>query len=197
LPVSSVRNRLKRRCAVVAIALATGAIVLSAQSGPRLPYLDHGACPFEGCTYRAWSVLAETRLLAARRDDARVVTRVQPGERVRGVTGVVVTTKLGRAVVIRQRKIGRRQMLVHPGDRVDLLHYLGEGFWKYSLRGIIDEEFIPDQPSCHANSRLFEECSIQMGEPPETVWWVKIRTRKGQEGWTREHDHFGNKDRFG
>jgi hypothetical protein len=142
-------------------------------------------------------VLAETRLLAVRRDGARVVTRVQPGERVRGVTGVVVTTKLGRAVVVRQRTIGRRKILVRPGDRVDLLHYLGEGYWKYSLHGIIDEEFIPDQPSCKDNSRLYDECSIQMGEVPETVWWVKIRTRKAQEGWTREHDHFGNKDRFG
>jgi hypothetical protein len=187
----------KRRCALLAITMAVSVVVLSGQSGPRLPYVNYGACPFEGCTYRPWSVLAETRLLAARRDGARVVTRVQPGESVRGVTGVVVTTKLGRAVVVRQRTIGRRKMLVRPGDRVDLLHYLGEGYWKYSLRGIIDEEFIPDQPSCKDNSRLFDECSIQMGEVPATVWWVKIRTRKGQEGWTREHDHFGNKDRFG
>ena len=187
----------KRRCAVAAMAVAVSAVVMSAQSGPRLPHVDYGACPFEGCTYRAWSVLDDTRLLAARRDNARVVTRVESGATVRGVTGVVVTTKLGRAVVVRQRTIGRRQILVRPGDRVDLLHYVGEGYWKYSLRGVIDEEFIPDQPSCKDNSRLVNECSIQMGEVPETVWWVKIRTRKGQEGWTREHDHFGNKDRFG
>ena len=179
------------------MALAAGAVVMSGQSGPKLPYVDYGACPFEGCTYRAWSVLADTRLLAARRDNARVVTRVEPGATVRGVTGVVVTTKLGRAIVVRERRIGRRQMAVRPGDRVDLLHYLGEGYWKYSLRGIIDEEFIPDQPSCKDNSRLFNECSLQLGEAPVTVWWVKIRTRKGQEGWTREHEHFGNKDRFG
>jgi hypothetical protein len=178
-------------------ALAVSAVIMSAQSRPTLPYVDYGACPFEGCIYRAWSVLADTRLLAARRDGARVVTIVQEGATVRGLTGVVVTTKLGRAVVIRQRTIGRRQMPVQPGDRVDLLHYLGEGYWKYSLRGIIDEEFIPDQPSCKDNARLVNECSIQLEEVPATVWWVKIRTRKGQEGWTREHDHFGNKDRFG
>jgi hypothetical protein len=140
---------------VIATVVAVSAIVTSAQSGPKLPYVDYGACPFEGCTYRAWSVLSDTRLLAARRDGARVVTIVQEGATVRGLTSVVVTTKLGRAVVIRQRTIGRRQTPVQPGDLVDLLHYLGEGVWKYSFRGIVDEEFIPDQPSCQDNSKLF------------------------------------------
>lgn len=170
---------------------------ISGQSGPRMPYLDHGACPFEGCTYRDWTVLADTPLLAERRDTARVITRVRRGGVARALTGVVVTTRPGHAVVVRQMAIGRRQMTVRPGDRVLLLHYLGEGYWKYWLRGVIDEEFMPDQPSCKNNPRLVNECGIQMGEPPHTVWWVKVRARNGQEGWTRQVDHFGNKDRFG
>jgi hypothetical protein len=177
--------------------LAISAVVVSGQSGPRLPYVDYGACPFEGCTYRDWSVLEDTRLLADRRDDSREVARVQRGAVVRGLTGVVITTKAGRAVVVRRRTIGQRQLAVRLGDQMYLLNYLGEGYWKYSLRGIVDQEFIPDQPSCINNAGLFDECSAQMSEPPTTVWWAKVRTRNGQEGWTRELDHFGNKDKFG
>jgi hypothetical protein len=110
---------------------------------------------------------------------------------------VVVTTKLGRAVVVRPVTIGRRRVRVRPRDTVSLLNYLGEGYFKYWLRGRVDQEFIPDQASCRNSPGLFNECAIQMGEPPETVWWAKIRTPDGQEGWTRELDHFGNKDRFG
>jgi hypothetical protein len=27
-------------------------------------------------------------------------------------------------------------------------------------------------------------------EQPDVVWWAKIRNSRGQEGWTREVDHF-------
>src|SRR5437867_12482309 len=93
----------------LATAFAVGTVAISGQSGAPLPYRDHGACPFEGCTYRDWSVLADTQLLADWRDDARVVTRVQRGTTVRGLTGVVVTTRLGRALVVRQTTIGQRR----------------------------------------------------------------------------------------
>ena len=123
---------------------------------------------------------------------------MQRGTTVRGLTGVVVTTRLGRALVVRQTTIGQRRTAVSPGTRVDLLNYRGEGVFKYWLRGFIDEEFIPDKPSCARNNPgLFNECSIQMDELPVTVWWAKIRAPGGQEGWTRQLDHFGNKDRFG
>ena len=74
-----------------------GAVAVS-DIWPRLPYADYGACPFEGCTYRAWSVLADTVLLAARRDSAAVVLRCEVVRRFR-LTGVVVLAKIGRTVV--------------------------------------------------------------------------------------------------
>jgi hypothetical protein len=187
----------KALATVLTMVFVIGAVAMSGQSGPRLPYAAYGACPFEGCIYRDWSVLADTWLLATRRDNAAVVARVRVGETVRGLTGVVVTTKLGRAVVVRPVTIGRRQLRVRPGDTVSLLHYLGEGYFKYWLRGGIDEEFIPDQASCRNSPGLFNQCAIQMDERPQTVWWAKIRTRDGQEGWTCELNHFGNTGRFG
>jgi hypothetical protein len=182
---------------VLATAIAAGGVAVAGQSVPPLPYVDAGACPFEGCVYREWPVLADTRLLADRRDDAPVIARVQRGAIVQGLTGVVVTTKLGRANVVRQVTIGDRRIAVQPGDRVDLIHYLGEGVFKIWVRGGIDAEFIPDETSCKRSPQLFDRCGIQMGELPETVWWARVRTKDGQEGWTRELDHFGNKDRFG
>src|SRR6476661_2097404 len=35
-----------------------------AQDGPPMPYIDKGACPFECCTYRQWSVKQPTAVLS-------------------------------------------------------------------------------------------------------------------------------------
>ncbi len=69
-------------------------------SEPPLPFEDHGACPFECCTYRGWTVETTTELRAARSLQAPVVFSVKPGENVVGLNGVVVTRKPGRAVVV-------------------------------------------------------------------------------------------------
>ena len=174
---------------------------LSAQSPPRLPYENWGACPFECCVYRTWTVVADTDILTDRRDDAPrgfVVTR---GTRVVGVTGVVVTHQFGRAVAQRERTIGRRRVAVRSGEQILLMHYIGEGFWKYWLRGELDEEFIPDPENCersaHRSPTMFAQCAVQVQDPPKTTWWVKIRNRSGQEGWTRHVEHFGNVDACG
>ena len=88
-----------------------------------------------------------------------------------------------------------------PGDEVLLLNYLGEGFWKYWLRGRIDEEFIPDPENCRRaadrSPTMFRQCAVQVDERPETEWWVLVRNRAGQESWTRETTHFGNMDACG
>jgi hypothetical protein len=186
----------------LALAGAFGAAcVLAAQSGPKIPFEDWGACPFECCTYRTWTVEADTDILSERRDGAPTRFAVPRGAKVEGVTGVVVTTRVGRAVVERETTIGRARITVRPGDQVLLLHYEGEGVWKYWVRGTIDEEFIPDRENCERSAgrspTMFAQCGVQELERPETVWWVKIRDRAGREGWTRQVEHFGNIDACG
>lgn len=89
------------------LGLLAGACASS--SGPpalRLPFEDHGACPFECCTYREWTVEEPT-------------------------------------VLYRERDVRSPQ------------------------------------------------------SAPEDVWWVQVRNRDGQVGWTDRSDHFGNMDACG
>jgi hypothetical protein len=178
--------------AALVAALADGP---RAPSTPAIPYESPGACPFECCTYRSWSVQADTDLLVDRRDDATVAFRVRRGATVRALTGVVVTTRPGRAVVRRPSALGGVQ--VRPGDSIVVLHYVGEGFWKLWVRGHVVEDEVPDaESSCGFDTGVRVPCAVQILEEPETVWWVKIRSR-GRDGWTRQVDHFGDVDACG
>lgn len=184
---------------LMTVSAALAAAERPSASGPDIPYENAGACPFECCTYRMWTVVAETDILADRKDTAPVAFRVRRGARVRGVTGVVVTTKPGRAQVQLPTTLGTDtgRVRVEPGDPVFLLHYLGEGYWKFWVRGHIVEDGLQDEMSgCVNDAQEPVTCAVRLIEKPQTVWWVKIRS-KGREGWTRQVDHFGDIDACG
>jgi hypothetical protein len=68
---------------------------------PALPFVDRGACPFEGCVYRDWTVKA--RVVTYETWDSRAPVRevfaTNPGETVTAMTGVVLVTSAGRAQI--------------------------------------------------------------------------------------------------
>jgi hypothetical protein len=166
---------------------------------PPLPYESEGACPFECCTYRTWTVEADTDMLTDRKDGSAVAFRVRRGQRVEGITGVVVTSRLGRAVVRRATTIGAdgEHVTIQPNEPVFVLHYIGEGYWKLWVRGRIIDEQLPDKNGgCENEAREPVECAIQITDHPEAVWWAEIRSGS-RRGWTRELDHFGNIDACG
>jgi hypothetical protein len=119
-----------------------------------------------------------------------VVFRLKRGEKVTALTGVVVTTKLGLAVVTPSMRPGRD---FKRGDRLDLIHYVGEGHWKYWFNGYFNEDQVDSREQCRA-PRGKSFCEIEVVTEPETTWWAKIRTAQGREGWTRHTEHFGNMD---
>jgi hypothetical protein len=160
---------------------------------PPLPYEDPGACPFECCTYREWSVEADTAVRSDREDAAPIAFSVRRGQKVTGVTGVVTTTKLGQAVVKRPTVVGERKLRVEAGEAVYILHYVGEGYWKFWLRGQVDQDQLPDK----RDECVGGPCAVQVVEEPVTVWWAKVRDAQGREGWTRQLDHFGEIDACG
>src|SRR3954464_4983659 len=63
--------------------------------GPPLPFEDDGACPFEGCTYRAWTTNMPVRVLTERRQDAPLAFELPKGARVTAVPGLVLTVVPG------------------------------------------------------------------------------------------------------
>src|SRR5262245_47378339 len=65
-------------------------------SGPPVPFEDVGACPFEGCVYREWRANAPVNVRSGRQPNDPIAFTLKPGEKVRAVTGIVVTLKPGR-----------------------------------------------------------------------------------------------------
>jgi hypothetical protein len=123
---------------------------------------------------------------------------VRRGERVEGITGVVVTTKLGKAAVLRPALLWPSEFSLKPGEVVYIINDRGERFWKVWVRGHLgDAEILRKDEECYPGDD--NDCpGLQMIEEPKTVWWAKIRNRRGQEGWTRHHlARFGDIDACG
>ncbi len=167
------------------------------QAGPRIPFDEPGACPFQCCTYREWSVNWDTDIHTDRRDDSPVAFRAALGDTVTALTGVVTTTKVGRATASRQVSVGSKHTVVPAGQPIYLLRNIGGGDWKIWVNGVTDEQYIPSQGYCTADKQSSDECALSVVEQPQIVWWAQVRDARDREGWTREVDHFGNIDACG
>ena len=64
-----------------------------------------GACPFECCTYRTWTVERATDVSGARATEGPAAFRLSPGQKVEALTGVVVVSRPGRARAPREAPI--------------------------------------------------------------------------------------------
>ncbi|MFN3667235.1 MAG: IPT/TIG domain-containing protein [Sediminibacterium sp.] len=153
---------------------------LSAAETTPIPYEDFGACPFECCSYREWFANRDTIIRSDHRKGSTIVFTVKKGEKVIAITGVVITTKPGRAKVLRPVKIGNTQ--ANPGDIVYLLTYTGEGVYKIWHQGNVVAN----------NMDVMQD--IEILEKPESIWWVTIRNKRGQTGWSDQPENFDNKD---
>jgi len=148
-----------------------------------------GACPFECCTYRQWTANAPIIVLTARRRNAPVAFRLKAGETVQGLTGVVVTTRAGAAKVFRATTVGARRAKASPGDQLLLLHYQGEGYWKFWFRGRIDSDQLPDTnehaPDSVLDVRIVNHPrTVLVGQSPE---WARARRLDAADGPLRPH----------
>ncbi len=165
------------------IIVMTAAVAMAQKNGPRMPFVDKGACPFECCTYREWTVDKPTAMHRDMSDGSPIVFRLAKGEKVTGVTGTVITPRAGIARVLKRTTIDK--ITLNRGDNIYLLTYLGEGFSKAWFRGRIFEVEVLDDKVFKVTRR------------PTEVWWVKVKNRRGQIGWSRQPDNFGNKDQCG
>jgi len=164
-----------------------------------MPYEDPGACPFEGCTYREWTVKAAIDVRADRRSDAPVAFQLKPGEKITAITGVVVTRKPGRVEFRAPTKLDTHEGPVNvvPGDVVYLLTYLGEGNYKMWFKGRL-YPFVDGVTFLNgACDRFPDRCNGRIVEQSQTEWWIQIRTASGQVGWTMESDKFDGQDALG
>ena len=164
---------------------------------PKLPYYDWGACPFECCTYQEWEAVTPVALHEAISKKSKIAFQVKEGERVQGVTGVVITYEYGKTKILKPIKAylpkdNQQTLILKPGETVYTLHYVGEGydlFWykgKVYVGGIAGEEVTPNPPP--------PEFGVQVLSMPKYTWWVQIKNSKGQVPWTDETKAFKHID---
>jgi hypothetical protein len=124
---------------------------------------------------------------------------VQKGERVRALTGVVVTVKAGRVQFREPIDLDSTsgKLRIEPGQTLFLLTYRGEGYTKAWFQGKVYEGV--DGSMAFFNSlceRDPSRCVGKIVDRPKSVWWVQIVNARGQVGWTDEPGKFDGKDLF-
>ena len=144
--------------------------VNSFAQAPKVPFSDVGACPFECCTYRQWTAKKETILYKQMRDGSPVAFKIARREKVTGLTGVVITSQAGKVKALKDFTFENAKVKIKSGDIFYTLTYRGEGFFLISYKGKRFEE------------EVFDEAKMKVLTEPKSIWWVKIKNRKGQIG---------------
>jgi hypothetical protein len=176
------------RKAVLALASVTVIIPLFCQevtgeskaiAVPSLPYLDWNACPFEGCTYREWTARKPIVVYDTWNKKRKPVGRLAAGDKVTGVTGVVITIRPGRIRMDRDLP----QDGLRRGDAVLVYTNVGEGYAKVWFKGRFYPEFDitfarTDGPPCNESS-----CSGTYVDMGIKTWWAQVKLPSGRTGW--------------
>jgi hypothetical protein len=118
-------------------------------------------------------------------EGSSIAFRVKKGEKVRGVTGVVITARAGVVRALKNTAVGDNNTRVKTGELLYLLTYTGEGFYDTWFKGKV------------FSYSFYDNKSLKLVSEPTSVWWVKIRNSKGKVGWTKLPDNFDNKDSCG
>ena len=157
---------------------------------PPKDYVAKGACPFECCQYRDWTVEKST-VLYAEPGSRKAVGTAAKGTRVRGLTGEVRLTPEPVGVVFDGE--------FRAGTIVFLLDYMGEGFGRVYADGkTVTAEVSGTLRYCfHPSGNCWGETLFPPDTGRKSVWWVKVRLGNGVVGWTDQGDSFGNKDACG
>ncbi|HWZ32071.1 MAG TPA: hypothetical protein VNX18_12085 [Bryobacteraceae bacterium] len=147
---------------------------------PALPFLDWKACPFEGCAYREWTANKPVTAYDTWKEDRRALAQLGTGEKVTGVTGVVITFKPGIARM--DRDLGN----LHRGDTILTYTYRGEGVSAVWFNGRFDPDFdlsfakLPDGTGCGG-----EHCAATIVDLGMKVWWAQVKLKDGRMGWVK------------
>jgi hypothetical protein len=147
---------------------------------PALPYFDWKACPFEGCAYQQWTVKQKIVAYDTWKDGRQPVATLAVGQKVKGMTGVVITFRPGVIVIDRAMPAAK----LKAGDKVLTYTYLGEGSSRVWFNGWFYPEFDitfakwPDGSGCFG-----AYCSAKYVDLGKKTWWAQIQLSPGKTAW--------------
>ena len=122
--------------------ILTGLLTVGCASSQRLTntpaeYIAEGACPGEYCCYGRWTLTTAATVLSHPNRNAAVLHRVSPGTIIRAETGFVAVQQIGRALITGHPPDYVTNVSdLRPGDTLEILDYVGEGYWNSRLRGV-------------------------------------------------------------
>lgn len=159
--------------------LAPGTSESKAMAAPVLPYLDWGACPFEGCVYREWTARNSITVYDTWQAKRKRLARLSAGEKVTGITGVVVTFRPG--VIRMDRDLPEERL--KRGDTILTYSYRGEGFSAVWFNGRFYSEF--DITFARADGQPCSDtsCSGTYVDMGKKTWWAQVKLLSGRMGW--------------
>lgn len=181
---------MKKSILTVLAVLCLSASVAMAQKRPPQNYIDKGACPGECCTYRKWKAEITTQLFSRPDIHSKRVGIIPAGSSVTALTGDVHTVP-SRFLV--KKRHGRYR----PGDVLWVYTYIGEGNFKVWFNGRMRQEELEFSPFGGTTGIKCEKTAICWGELDRelrSVWWIKIRTPSGLQGWTNQGKNFSGAD---
>ncbi len=175
------------------LVLAPGGSFSSDTAAPEV-LSDKGACPFECCAYRKWKTERNTTAYTSPDRNSAIIGTFIAGTAVEGLTGEVHVQR-SRFVVNKPYSEYR------PGDVLWVYTYLGEGFFKVWYQGKMFVEELGFSPYGGSPGKRCEQqpdfCWGELEKELSFVWWVKVKSSDGWEGWSDQPDNFSNKDECG
>jgi len=150
-----------------------------AMPAPTLPYVDRNVCPFEGCVYREWTARKSALVYDTWEKKRTRIARLAAGDRVTGITGVVITFRPG---VIRMDRDLPEEGLKR-GDTILTYSYRGEGFSAVWFKGRYHSEF--DITFARSDGKVCNDasCSATYIDMGMKSWWAQVKLQSGRIGW--------------
>lgn len=163
---------------------------VSKAEAPALPVVDMNACPFEGCTFRKWTVIRKSPLYTSWKRDRRQIGVLAKGQVVTGITGVHITKQPDVIHVFQAIP----ELGLKPGDVVLRYMYLGEGFANIWANGRYIKSFDCTFVTEKGEGGCLRDCRAVVEENGEKEWWVEVKMSSGKIGWTKAEYNFNGMD---
>jgi hypothetical protein len=169
---------------------------------PNLPVIYYKICPFEGCTFRKWTVNRKSEMYSSWQDNRREVTTLKPREEVTGLTGVLVIRKPDRFQVRKPIPY----FSLKTGDVILQYAEWGEGYADLWANGVWHKNFdwgqTEDGDVVLTNAgftlpQILRDNNVTLVQHGIKEWWVQVKTVGGQTGWVAAKDNFDGMDALG
>lgn len=138
-------------------------------------------CPGEGgCNFGTWTAQGTVSAYAERSVTSPVAFKLSKGDKVTGLSAVLVVNKPGSCTAKEEvsaiRPTGGPEVKVPIGTRLPLYFYEGEGRVRVEFNGEAVTACCQGNLTCDAI--------------PETDLWLQIRSKSGRIAWTNQRDKF-------